>query len=196
MEKLIDALNKWPRSEEPNHTGWNLAHKIEEPLYQHLAKNLKLATRFGATMSAMISNNPAFDPSHIQQSYDWESLGDGLVVDVGGSHGAVAIELASKNKKLRLISQDLDSTIQIAPALPAEISSRVQIMAHDFFTPQTVVADAYIFRWIFHNWSDKYAAKILQALIPALKPGGRILVQDGLLPDPGQMSSWREQDLR
>jgi len=192
----VDALVKWPNSEEPNHTGWNLAHKVEEPLYQHLATDLKLATRFGTSMSAMISNNPAFDPSHIQRSYNWNSLGDGLVVDIGGSHGAVAIELATKNQDLRLISQDLESTIQSAPALPSDISGRVQFMTHDFFSPQTIVAEAYIFRWIFHNWADKYAAEILQALTPALKPGAKILVQDGVLPDPGQIPSWREQDLR
>ena len=49
-------------------------------------------------------------------------------------------------------------------------------MAHDFFTPQTVLADVYIYRFIFHNYSDEKAVDILKAAIPALKPGSRILI--------------------
>lgn len=192
----MDALGKWPESEEPNHTGWNLAHNAEEPLYQRLATDTKLATRFGASMTAMISNNPALDPVHLQRSYAWESLGSGLVVDVGGSHGAIAISLAEKYRDLHFISQDLANTIESAAAVPGGVSDRVQLMTHDFFTPQPVEADAYIFRWIFHNHSDKYAAIILKSLIPALKPGARILVHDGCLPDPGMIPNWREKDLR
>jgi hypothetical protein len=195
-KKLVDALGKWPESEEPNHTGWNIAHNAEEPLYQRLDADVKLATRFGASMTAMISNNPALDVSYLHRSYDWESLGNGLVVDVGGSHGAVAISLAEKYKDLKFISQDLPSTISSASPVPTGVADRVQLMAHNFFTPQTVEADAYIFRWIFHNHSDKYAAIILKSLIPALKPGARILVQDGCLPDPGMIPQWREKDLR
>ncbi|KAK4665141.1 uncharacterized protein QC763_0077990 [Podospora pseudopauciseta] len=38
---------------------------------------------------------------------------------------------------------------------------------HDFFEPQTVVADVYFFRWIFHGFSDKYNIKILRDLCGA-----------------------------
>jgi hypothetical protein len=192
----VDALGRWPESEEPNHTGWNIAHDIAEPLYQHLATDMKLAKRFGATMTAFMSTNPALSPVHIQRSFEWESLESGLIVDVGGSHGVISIALAERYPTLRFISQDLANVIESAPAVPSKVSDRVQLMAHDFFTPQPVEADVYIFRWILHNHSDKYAILILKALIPALKPGARILVQDGCLPDPGKIPNWREKDIR
>lgn len=70
-------------------------------------------------------------------------------------------------------------------------------MAHDFFTEQPVVgADVYLFRWIMHNWSDKYCVKILRCLIPALKPGAKIIVNDNVLPQPGEVSKWKESRLR
>ncbi|KAF2680956.1 S-adenosyl-L-methionine-dependent methyltransferase [Lentithecium fluviatile CBS 122367] len=194
--KLVDALGKWPDSEEPNHTGWNIAHNAPEPLYERLAADPKMAARMGASMSATITNNPAFDPVHLQRSFDWEALGSSLVVDVGGSHGTVAISLAEKYKNLRLISQDLVSTIDSAAPVPGDVADRVQLMTHDFFTPQPVEAEAYLFRQVFHNHSDKYAALILKALIPPLKRGVRILVQDACLPDPGTIPGWREIDIR
>ena len=148
-------------------------------------------------MTVTISNNPAFDAAHINRSYDWNSLGNALVVDVGGSQGPIALSLAKEFPSLKFVVQDLAATIEGADALlPAELGGRVDFMAHDFFTPQPVQADVYILRWIFHNWSDKYSVKILQALRPALKPGARILVHDGCLPDPGMVPGWIEKDIR
>jgi hypothetical protein len=71
-------------------------------------------------------------------------------------------------------------------------------MAHDFFTPQTVVADVYLLRWILHNWSDKYCMRILRALIPALKPGARVVVNEDVRPafDSPILSRWREEKMR
>lgn len=57
-------------------------------------------------------------------------------------------------------------------------------MAHDFFTPQPIKADMYFFRWIFHNWSDAYCVRILQALIPGLKPGAKVIVSEAVMPGP------------
>lgn len=52
----------------------------------------------------------------------------------------------------------------------------------DFFTPQTVSADIYHFKSIFHNWADKYSIKILQNLIPALRKGAKIVIHERILP--------------
>jgi hypothetical protein len=47
------------------------------------------------------------------------------------------------------------------------------------FEPQPVVgADIYVFKWIFHDWPDVESLAILRALIPALKPGARIVFID------------------
>ncbi len=64
--------------------------------------------------------------------------------------------------------------------------ANIQFQKYDFFTPQVVMgADVYLYRWIFHNWGDDESVKILQATIPALKPGAKILINDGCLLTPG-----------
>lgn len=81
--------------------------------------------------------------------------------------------------------------------VPTELSSRVTFMAHDFMTEQPVKgADAYLFRWVFHNWSDIYCLTILRNLIPALKHGARIIVQDNCLPEPNTISYLEEVKIR
>jgi hypothetical protein len=47
------------------------------------------------------------------------------------------------------------------------------------FEPQPVVgADIYMLKWILHDWPDAESVAILKALVPALKPGARVLFID------------------
>ena len=110
----------------------------------------------------------------------------------------MSIRLASSFPKLHFIVQDLASTVDsAASSLPPELSDRVEFMPHDFFTEQPVKgADLYLFRWIFHNWLDDYCIKILHSLIPALKKGAMIVINDNVLPEPGTMGLWQERRLR
>jgi chemotaxis methyl-accepting protein methylase len=70
--------------------------------------------------------------------------------------------------------------------IPEPVQSNITFMGHDFFKEQPVKnADVYFFRCTLHNWSDELVVKILKALIPALKPGARVVIQDNGLAPPG-----------
>lgn len=47
-----------------------------------------------------------------------------------------------------------------------------------------------------HNYSTPYAVSILQNLIPSLKPGARIIINDHCLREPGQENAWDELIMR
>lgn len=66
----------------------------------------------------------------------------------------------------------------------ADLKARIRFEEHDFFTPQPAQADAYIFRHILHDWSDADSIRILSSLLPALRPGAKVLISEGLLPQP------------
>jgi hypothetical protein len=81
--------------------------------------------------------------------------------------------------------------------LPSELSPRVELEAHDFFTPQSIKhADVYMLRLILHNYPDKYSIKILQNLVPALKNGARILVVEGVMPPAKTLPLPVEREMR
>lgn len=145
----------------------------------------------------VFATRPDYDPSYIIDNYDWAILGQTQVVDVGGAKGHVAMELAKRFENLNILVQDMDKVVENAePGVPDDLKGRVHFMAHDFFAPQTIQADVYFFRWILHNWSDKYCILILRAQIPALKPGAKLIIQDTCMPEPGAVALWREKDLR
>ncbi|KAL2795457.1 hypothetical protein BJX66DRAFT_337016 [Aspergillus keveii] len=65
-----------------------------------------------------------------------------------------------------------------------EVDTQLTFQPHNFFTPQPVSthgADVYLLRQILHDWSDKYAVRILRALIPGLKPGTKIIVNERIV---------------
>ena len=117
---------------------------------------------------------------------------------MGGSHGFACTQLASAFPNLNFVVQDLAPVVAGgAKTVPSHLADRIGFMAHDFLNKQPVKnADVYFFRWIFHNWSDKYCIQILRNLIPALKCGARIVINDNVLPEPGVLPIWREERLR
>ncbi|GAB1191677.1 hypothetical protein APSETT444_000859 [Aspergillus pseudonomiae] len=194
--RAAEALQKWPGSEEPNHTGFALVNRTDIPTYKVLEGDPARAARFANTMSIM-TNGKGFDVSHVVNGYDWSALNSATVVDIGGSRGHIAQAVASRFPSLSFVVQDLPSTVANAAAdLPPQLVGRVSFMPHDFFNDQPVVADAYFLRWILHNWPDKYCVKILRALIPALRPGARIIINEICVPQPGCIPLWREKQLR
>ncbi|KAI0173473.1 S-adenosyl-L-methionine-dependent methyltransferase [Hypoxylon sp. FL1284] len=193
--KLVEALRKWPASQEPNETGYSLAHNSTEGFYAIYAKDPERAARWARGMG-IFSQRPQFDLSYVTDHYDWHSLGEAHVVDVGGSQGHVSIALARRFSNLQFTVQDMKQAFENA-TIPEELQDRVKFMAHDIFAPQTLKGvDMYFLRWILHNWSDKYCIQILRALTTTMKPRARVLVQETLMPEPGTMAVWKEKSLR
>lgn len=165
--------------------------------YEEISKSPERVTRFKDAMN-YFQSAPGFEAARVIDGFDWDLIKNGTVVDVGGSHGIVSIELARRFPSLRFVVQDRDEVVaESSRTVPADVADRVTFMAHDFFMDQPVQgADVYFFRWILHNWSDKYCVKILRALRPALKSGARVLIQDILLPEPGTMHYYHERKMR
>lgn len=86
--------------------GSNIAYDTEEVVFNELAKHPARQKRYADAMR-WFNTNPEFDLIHILDNYLRESLGDGTIVDVGGSHGAVSVVIAQRFPSLRCIVQDL-----------------------------------------------------------------------------------------
>ena len=123
-------------------------------------------------------DGPDISTKFLVNEYPWQSLGHALVVDVGGSNGSVSKAIAEKHTDLSFVIQDLPHVIQSIEEV------------------QKMKADLYLFRYIFHNWPDSYAIRILRQLIPVLRPGARILINDHLLPEPNTVSLTAEREAR
>ncbi|TDZ26703.1 O-methyltransferase aurJ [Colletotrichum orbiculare MAFF 240422] len=167
------------------------------------ADGTRLHEMFARAMRGIAAGG-AYDFRHaVDGGYPWHELQDRaghLVVDVGGGPGHVSVALADKYPGLRFEVQDLPETAAVGEeSCPEALRARVGFRAHDFMTPQPPhdVADgegiAYFCRFILHDWSDKYARKILQGLASALRLQDRIIVNEVVVPDPGTETRERER---
>jgi hypothetical protein len=124
-------------------------------------------------------------------AYDWAKHSEGTVIDVGGSHGNIAFPIAQRFPKMKVIVQDRPEVIATAPV---GRWLNVTFETHDFFATQPHQgADVYFLRYILHDWPESYCLRILEALIPALRTGSRIVIMDAIVPEPGTLGKLGER---
>lgn len=198
--RTVSALTSYPAASEATQTGFCVANDTvdKEPMFVTFGKDPLRAKRMGGAMTSL-TGGEGYEVQYILDNYDWEAIDKigGTVVDLGGSHGFVCVALAKLYPNITFVVQDLPKTIFTAPTLDSEIVERIQFQAHDFHTAQPVKgADVYFFRWILHNQADKHALNMLRQLIPALKKGARVVINDHCLKEAGQESAWDEKIMR
>ncbi|KAI4220773.1 MAG: hypothetical protein LQ349_008004, partial [Xanthoria aureola] len=199
--KAADALVKYPNSEEPEHSGWSLQNSTGLPVFRALTNMPDRAMVFAGAMTwhAML---PGFSPQYLATAFPWgpSSEDELTIVDVGGGLGHVSQALLAHNPNVRsIIVQDSRDVISQAQQqdIPPDIRERMAFQAHDFFQEQPVKgADVYLLRLVLHDWSDKYAVMIISALIPALKPGSKVVVNDRVIPGRGERHYLVEREAR
>lgn len=106
------------------------------------------------------------------------------LVDVGGGHGRLLVEFLRRWPQARGIVLDLPHAQAGAQAQLAEhgLSDRAEFRAGDFFEG-VPAADVLLMKAILHDWDDAHGTRILATCRRALRPGGRLLVIDRVLPD-------------
>ncbi|KAK5990618.1 6-hydroxytryprostatin B O-methyltransferase [Cladobotryum mycophilum] len=151
--------------------------------------------RFHSTMQAL-GTFPSHLLKHILVAHDWHSIGS--LVDVGGSLGHASLIIAENFPEIRITVQDLPEVIERGrsslPTVPH--AERLSFQAHDFFQEQATIADAYFLRQVLHDWPDADAERIVRCLIPAMRPGAKLLIMDIVVPEPGATSPYMEKYLR
>lgn len=196
--RVTDAVRQFGDSGEPTEAPYTLANEPGVGMFEHLAKHPERARRFGSAMK-WFGTFESWDLKHLVNGYSWDLVDrpGAVVVDVGGGQGTVAKALAAATKNIRFVVQDLEDAIGHGrKLLPEDMNGRVEFMRHDFFTEQPVKgADVYYLRWILHDWSDKYAVRILKALVPAMKDGSKVVLFEWLLKD-GPETRWTEKSPR
>ncbi|USP82230.1 S-adenosyl-L-methionine-dependent methyltransferase [Curvularia clavata] len=192
VRRLPEAMRRWPGSQEINNTAHNYIYNDDLSFFEILSMEPGRAKAFMDSMTYFTSN-PMFNPKYILE-YDWSRHTNETVVDIRGSQGQVALEIAKKHPDIRIIVEDRPEIIELAPK---DAPSNVSFLEHDFFRPKPVQGtDVYLLRWIIHDWPEKFAIKILQALKPVLKAGTRIIVMNAIIPEKGVLTPYQERPSR
>ncbi|KAF2963857.1 hypothetical protein GQX73_g9695 [Xylaria multiplex] len=185
--KMIDVWEKHDQdASEPNQSAFSMFNETDKPIFDLLASQPERARRFGGAMRYFIKGD-FWNLRHMLALFDWSSIDQPgtQVADVGGGNGQISQYLSRYTAHVHFIVQDLGHVVSQAPSqLPGELQDRIEFVEHNFFTPQTMEPPAvFLLRFILHNWADKYATRILQGLVPAMRKGTKVLIHECVLQD-------------
>lgn len=155
--------------------------------FEYLHRHPDKLKTFAESMSSIsATENPA-----VAAGYDFGRHGQ--LVDVGGSQGHLLGAILQRHTKVRGTLFDLPEVVaqaQQAPYLAAKgLPGRVQFAAGDFFANVPAGADAYVMKYILHDWDDDRCVQILTNCRQVMAKGGRALVVDNVIPK-GNAPHW------
>jgi hypothetical protein len=158
-------------------TGFEKAHGMS--LFEYLQKNPGMATFFSETMVGFHGR----EPPAVAEAYDFSGIGS--LVDVGGATGNMLGHVLSRHPNVKGLLYDLPHVVADAPALLAShgVADRVDIQSGSFFESVPAGHDAYLLSHIIHDWDDGENATILKNVREAMKPDGKLLIVEMVLPE-------------
>ncbi|KAI0115439.1 S-adenosyl-L-methionine-dependent methyltransferase [Nemania sp. FL0031] len=169
-------------------------------MFEFYENNPDKARRFAKAMAGLRKMDSHLD-TLLKDGFDWSAL-RGTVVDCGGGNGHISKSLAVLYPELKFIVQDsnADMLAEGRESLSHDLRGRVTYSQHSFFEPQPVTnAAAFLIRQCIHNLADKDVVTIFKSFVPGLEnssPDTPLLINDIVIPEPGQWSRHQERNVR
>jgi SAM-dependent methyltransferase len=132
----------------------------------------------------------------IVASYDFSSINK--IVDVGGGNGSLITAILRANPSIQGVLFDLLPHVIAKAEQRIEregLSGRCQVVAGDFFDAVPRGGDAYLLKWIIHDWDDERGAALLRNCGRAMAKDGRLLLVEAVIPRDNSPSFHKFMDL-
>jgi hypothetical protein len=170
-------------------TGFEKIHGV--PVFDYLAQHPEQAAHFS---EAMVGFHGA-EPPAVAAAYDFS--GFRTVVDVGGATGNMLAAVLSRHAGPRGVLFDRPHVVRDAlPLLKAHgVESRVAIEEGNFFEAVPAGGDAYVLSHVIHDWNEDQCLTILGHCREAIKPDGRLLIVETVLPTGDTPHQGKVQDM-
>ena len=108
------------------------------------------------------------------------------IVDVGGGRGTLMASILRAYPNARGVVLDLPHVIELGRQHIDHqgLSARCELVPRDFFEGVPQGGDAYILKWVIHDWDDERSIAILKNCHRAMSPNGKLFVVEAVIP-PG-----------
>ncbi|MGW5666928.1 methyltransferase [Micromonospora sp. NPDC003776] len=124
-------------------------------------------------------------------AYDFPE--EGVVADIGGGRGAFLQSVLLARPRLRGVLLDQPHMVKEHRLDASAVAGRAEVLAGDFLA-DVPAADVYLLKRILHNWDDERSIRILSNCRRAMRPDGRVLVIDAVIPDGDEPHQSRQMD--
>jgi len=162
-------------------------HVYGMSFYEHMAKHPALAAFFHDAMARHAPSRYA----GLSSVHDFTSVS--RVIDVGGSEGALLVQILREHPRVTGVLLDMPVAIERARARleAAELSDRCELIAGDFLESVPPDGDLYVLAQVLNNWRDHDARRVLMSCRSAMRDEARLLVLESVHMPDLPMPPWR-----
>lgn len=159
-------------------------------IFEHYGKNPREAAAFSGAMRGL-STMVAREVARVL-----DTRTSSVVVDVGGATGTLLAAVVGANERLQGLLLDLPHVAEAARAalVEAGVGTRCEVLAGDFFQ-RVPEADLYLLKQVLHDWNDEQARTLLRNIASSMRPGGRVVIVEMVIPDDGRPTAAQLMDL-
>jgi hypothetical protein len=152
--------------------------------WEYLQSNPQMQTIFNEAMRDLSASiGPA-----VAASLDWSRFP--VIADIGGGIGSQLSCILDAHPACRGVLFDQPAVVAEAPE-----DDRIERVGGDFFKEIPVSADAYIMRWILHDWSDEESIALLTRVRKIAGPDARLMVVESVIPETPEFDMGKWMDL-
>jgi ubiquinone/menaquinone biosynthesis C-methylase UbiE len=168
---------------------WDKAHTLS--FFEYMAAHPEAGRIFDEAMTSLSHE----EAQAVAGAYDFTQFHN--VVDVGGGQGNLLVTLLKRYPAMRGVVFDQPQVVEQAKTvLTAEgLGSRCGLESGDFFNAVPAGGDAYLLKYILHDWDDAHAVTILASCRRAIRPDGKLLLVETVVPGPDEAHFAKLQDL-
>lgn len=170
-------------------TAFNHAHGME--VFPYYAQHPECNAVFNEAMT----NYSEAVSAAVCEAYDFSRAG--TIIDIGGGHGSLLAAILKATPNSKGILFDLPPAVAGARGrIEAEgLSERCELIGGDFFDSVPQGGDTYILKSIIHDWDEERAIAILKNIRRAMKPDGKLLLVETVIPPGNEPSPAKLGDL-
>jgi ubiquinone/menaquinone biosynthesis C-methylase UbiE len=131
----------------------------------------------------------------IVSTYDFSAFS--RVVDIGGGQGVmIAAVLAAHTNIHGILFDRPDVVARAQPVLEAAgVAGRCDVVGGSFFEAIPEGGDAYLLKYILHDWDDTASLAILTACRRVFRPEGKLLIMERIVAAPNEGLETKTSDL-
>ncbi len=156
-------------------------HKYGEDVWAYYAKTPERAAIFNESMTNVSENTNAA----VVAAYDFSSLQK--LVDVAGGHGSLLASILKANPHLHGVLFDQPHVVNGSSTNLARVADRCEVVGGNMFEAVPSGGDAYIMKWIIHDWNDERSLTILKNIHRAMPEHGKLLLVEMVVPPGNDM---------
>ncbi len=170
-------------------TGWERVHGM--PIFEYIGKHPETARIFDEAMTSL----SAGEAPAILDAYDFSGIRK--LADIGGGQGLLLRTILGAHPGMKGVLFDRPDALEgIEAQLRKDgLADRCEIVPGDFFESVPSGADAYLLKYVIHDWNDERSVAILRNCRRAMPGDAKLLLVETIVPEPGVPHFAKLQDL-